>query len=392
MADITLPFINSYYDVRGKLRHTFRRTGHKRVSLPGSPGSSTFMEKYNELLEKTGGSPTTVEIGASRTKAGSVDASIVAYYKDDAFTKALAPATQKMRRPILDHFRECRTPKGRRYGENSIATLRPTDIIVLLKGKTRDAQRNWLKTLRGWMAFVISQKMRTDDPSAGLKPVKGPKSDGHKTWHEPQIAQYREHHKLGTVARTALELLLNIAARRHDAHILSPQHIIISNQDSQKKLCWRPHKTLRTTGKMLKLRITPQLQAALDAMPKPDNVVRFPKSKDFTTFLTNDYGRPFASAAAFGNKFADWCKAAGLKPVMCDDGKIRNYRAHGLRKAALTALADAGCTGPELMAVGGHSSLAQVQKYIEEANQERGADAAMDKLMASEVKLATSSD
>ena len=36
------------------------------------------------------------------------------------------------------------------------------------------------------------------------------------TWLEPQIAQYRAHHQLGTVARLAIELLLNIAARRHD--------------------------------------------------------------------------------------------------------------------------------------------------------------------------------
>ena len=35
----------------------------------------------------------------------------------------------------------------------------------------------------------------------------------------------------------------------------------------------------------------------------------------------------FASAAAFGNKFADWCDQAGLLPVACDDGRVRNYRA-----------------------------------------------------------------
>jgi hypothetical protein len=42
-------------------------------------------------------------------------------------------------------------------------------------------------------------------------------------------------------------------------------------------------------------------------------------------------------------------------------GRTRNYRAHGLRKAALRALAHAGATGVELMAVSGHSSLDQVQ-------------------------------
>jgi hypothetical protein len=54
--------------------------------------------------------------------------------------------------------------------------------------------------------------------------------------------------------------------------------------------------------------------------------------------------------------------------------------AHGLRKAALRAAAHAGCTGVELMALGGHSSLEQVQEYIDEVDQERAADAAMIKL------------
>ena len=98
------------------------------------------------------------------------------------------------------------------------------------------------------------------------------------------------------------------------------------------------------------------------------------------TFVVNEYGRPFASAAAFGNTFARWCIQAGLKPVLCDDGRTRNYRAHGLRKSALRALAHAGCTGIEMMAISGHASLKQLQEYLDEVNQERAADAAMAKL------------
>ena len=87
--------------------------------------------------------------------------------------------------------------------------------------------------------------------------------------------------------------------------------------------------------------------------------------------------RPFKSPAAFGNAMGDWVRAAGIKPVLCDDGRVRSYSAHGLREAALVALAHSGCTGPELMAVSGHSSLAQVQIYIEEADQQRMAKSAM---------------
>ena len=93
---------------------------------------------------------------------------------------------------------------------------------------------------------------------------------------------------------------------------------------------------------------------ALEAMP----------SNAELPFLLNDYNKPFVSANALGKKFADLCDAAGLQPVACDDGRTRSYRAHRLRKAALTALAQSGCTGSELMAVSGHSSLAQVPVYI----------------------------
>jgi integrase len=94
--------------------------------------------------------------------------------------------------------------------------------------------------------------------------------------------------------------------------------------------------------------------------------------------------------AAFGNKFADWCKQAGLKPVMCDDGVVRSFRAHGLRKASLCALAHAGCTESEMMKVSGHSDARQLREYLDEVEQERQADAAMAKLMASRtIKKAT---
>jgi integrase/recombinase XerD len=114
-------------------------------------------------------------------------------------------------------------------------------------------------------------------------------------------------------------------------------------------------------------------------VPRLNSVILM-RADGVLTFIVNEYGRPFAAAAAFGNCFARWCRAAGLKPVLCDDGRARNYRANGLRKSALRALAHAGATGVELMSVSGHRSLDQVQEYLDEVDQERAADAAMTKL------------
>jgi len=221
------------------------------------------------------------------------------------------------------------------------------------------------------MLFAFAENYRADDPTRGVRAAKPAiKSAGHMTWGDDQIAAYRNKHRIGTVARTAIELLLNVAARRGDAHQLGQQHIKAG------KKVWRPGKTLRSTGKLLSIPILSELQRAIDALPRNDSL----------TFLVNDYGKPFKSAAAFGNKFADWCVEAGLKPVLCPDGRTRNYRAHGLWKAACKALAHAGCTAPEIMAVSGHSTLAQVQIYIDEVERDRMADAAIEKL---EAKLRT---
>jgi integrase len=382
MAHIKLDYVNSFYDARGKLRHQFRRKGHNRVTIKGRPGSPEFMDDYHALLEQTGGPMSVIEIGASRAKAGTIDALIVKYLKHDAFKKGLAKATQAMRRPILDHFREFQTPNGRRYGDNRLATMQKKNIIAVLEGKTSNAQRNWLKTLRGLMAFAIAESECSVDPTAGIKPPRGVKSTGHMTWKPPQVAQYRERHALGTIARLALELMLNIAARREDAHKIGRPHLSFDPDIQLSKLTWRPHKTLRTTGKTLTIPILPDLRAALDAMPKSDAL----------TFLTTDYGRPFKSAAAFGNKFADWCVAAGLQPVECDDGRVRNFRAHGLRKAALYTLYKAGGNVAELQALGGHGSIAELQKYIQEIEQDEQAVSAMAKVAAVQAKARTGSD
>jgi hypothetical protein len=236
MAIFKLDFVHSFIDARGKLRHVFRRRGHKTVTIKGRPGSPEFMDSYHALLVKTGGP--LPDIGASLNKEGTIDALILRYVKHATFTKGLAPATQQMRRPILDHFRNFTTPNGRRYGSNKLAGMQRHNVTAVLAGKTPNAQRNWLKTIRGLMAFGIAQGECTVDPSAGIKPDRGIKSAGHMTWKLPQIALYREHHVVGTTARLALELMLNVAARREDAHKLGRQHMTFDVDHQVWKLTW----------------------------------------------------------------------------------------------------------------------------------------------------------
>jgi hypothetical protein len=178
-----LLYVNSFTDTRGKRRHIFRRKGHRRVTIKGQPGSAEFMDHYNALLDQTSG-PSGGPPPGPRARAGTIDALILKYLKSDGF-KGLAKATQEGRVPILDHFRDFKTPSGRRYGDNRIAGMSKSDVEAAIAGETPATQRNTLTALRGLIAFGIAQNECTIDVSTGIKPDK-------PSWTEvqPQIGVY----------------------------------------------------------------------------------------------------------------------------------------------------------------------------------------------------------
>jgi integrase len=78
----------------------------------------------------------------------------------------------------------------------------------------------------------------------------------------------------------------------------------------------------------------------------------------------------FRSASGFQ---ASWETA---KAKLEAKGLTGHLTFHGLRHTLATALAEAGCTVPQMMAVTGHSDPASVEHYIREASKKRHADAA----------------
>lgn len=59
---------------------------------------------------------------------------------------------------------------------------------------------------------------------------------------------------------------------------------------------------------------------------------------------------------------------------------IPGCSAHGLRKSAARRLAEAGCTMHEIMAITGHKSLKEVERYTRAVDQRANADVAMRKV------------
>ena len=106
----------------------------------------------------------------------------------------------------------------------------------------------------------------------------------------------------------------------------------------------------------------PDLKASIEATMKSSQVT------SMTTFLVTQYGKPY-TATGFGNAMRDWCDQAGL----------HHCSAHGLRKATLTQMANAGATPHELKAVSGHQTLTQVANYTKATRNSGLADSAFEK-------------
>ena len=336
------PHVHEYQNQHGMLVYYLRRPGRKKVRLRipdgALPWSPAFMAIYETALAEMPPSPS---IGAKRTVPGTVDAALVSYYQSPAFTKGLATTTQQNRRAILEHFREA-------HGDKRIALMHSTALQRIINAKTPAAARNFMRAMRGLVDFCIAHQMLSVDPLAGLKLPKMAKTGGFHTWTEEEISQYKEHHAAGTKARLALELLLQTGHARSDVVRMGRQHVNRSGTLSMRR---------QKTKVPFDIPLLPELLAELERHPKTEQLV----------FLTTEHtGKPFKSAAGFGNQFKRWCYMANLP----------HCAAHGLRKAAAIRHALNGATAPELMAWFGWKTIGEAQRYIEEANRIRLAESA----------------
>jgi hypothetical protein len=148
----TLPkYVNGYLDRHGKPRHYVRLRGRKKMPLPGLPWSREFMEAYDAALNQ---SAPVIVIGASRSPPGTVAEAVARYLGSATFTNNFKPATQAMRRAVLNRFRN-------EHGDKRIGKLEPQYVSRLVSRLRPYAQRNMLKTLRGSRLSPLARGVRS---------------------------------------------------------------------------------------------------------------------------------------------------------------------------------------------------------------------------------------
>ena len=316
----------------------FRRCRGRRIALPTTIGSEEFNAAYQAALS---GQLTSAADRHHRPTAGTIGALIASYMRSASYL-ALRETTKVGYASRIEMLRT-------KHGHRTVVGLTRQRIVSGILQPYADrpgATLSILKMLRVLIRHGIDIGWLDQDPSLGIK---RPKTQEIRSWTEAEIETFEQYWPIGTKQRLAFALMLCTGQRRSDVHRMtwadvSERTIRVTQQKTGRKLTIPLHRDL-----------LPALALA---------------ERDHVTIINTKYGKPFTV-----DGFSQWIRtaitAAGL-PLDCQP--------HGLRKAAGRRLAEAGCTAHQIMAVLGHKTLTEAERYTREADQTRLAADAMAKL------------
>jgi integrase len=296
--------------------------GGPRVETTAKEGTPEFMAAYNAAAAKVTPEPT-----------GTLFALVTLFKKSTEFT-GLAPKTQ---RDYLQHLKKIEL----KWGAVPIGALADRRIRGDFKAwrdkiaatSPRQADYAWVVLARVLSVAKDRGKIGVNPCEKGGRLYEADRTD--KLWTDDDIARFMK----SAPAHLHLPLLLAIWTGQRQGDLL--------------RLLWAAYDgefiRLRqskggTRGSRVKIPVGAPLKAALDAL-RPE----MPEGE----ILRNSYGEPWT-----GDGFrTSWGKA-------CDAAEIDGLTFHDLRGSAVTRLAEAGCTVPEIASISGHS-LADVEAILD---------------------------
>jgi enterobacteria phage integrase len=338
---IRLKYVHAFRDLYGTWRYYFRRHGI-RTALPGLPGSSEFMAAYGAALAKM---PKVKSPSRRAVAPETFDALAIRYFGSAQFLSLSASSRTNYRR-VIDGFL---AEHGHRLVNQM--TREHVDIII---GKMADKPGSGiilLKRIRVLIHYAVAIGWIDRDPTAGAKSYK---SKEIHTWTEEEIATFEKCWGKGSRERLAFALSLYTGQRGSDVH----------------RMLWSDYvgDTIRVAQKKTSTKVTIPVHEHLEELLTRE-------TRNTGAIVATAYGQPF-SAKGFGNMMSAAIRQAGLPP---------RCKAHGLRKAAARRLAEAGCSASEIMAITGHKTLAEAERYTRAAEQERLARAAIKRQTATKI-------
>ena len=274
------------------------------------------------------------------------------YYRSAKF-KSYEPDTQRDKRSVLDRFCEG-------GGKLPYKKYRRADMEASQRSRTPGAGDKLVKVIRALFTWAMDQNppLATFNPAARVEKINR-NTDGFHTWTPEEIDRFRAHWPLGSKPRLAMEVMINVGARRSDAHRIGPREEYVA-RDGKRWIRFTAYKGRNKYPVKIDSQLTPELIEALEKTPFGQEA-----------YVLSDRNKPFTKES-FSNAFKRWCVEAGLP----------HCNSHGLRKAASVHYAESGASAPELMALFGWTNMKTAQIYIAQADKRRMAANAQDRLAA----------
>jgi integrase len=202
--------------------------------------------------------------------------------------------------------------------------------IVALRDALSDtpgAANQAIRAVGALFAWAVDNERAKENPARGVKKYR---AKPHEKWPEPLLEQALADPQVGM----AVALLYFTGQRIDDVCRMSWADI-----RGDYMLVWQEKK-----DKQVEVAILPELGERLNAL-----------EKTATTILTNANGRPWTQSG-LRQKLQAWAKERGHKVVP-----------HGLRKNAVIALLEAGCTAAQVSGIT-DQSIQMVEHYALEVN------------------------
>jgi integrase len=337
MAMLRLRYVHSFTDKTGCVRYYFRHRG-KRWPLPGQPGSAEFAAVYDQLRHEC---LAVKEADNVAFGPGTVGLVIEKYLVSTDYTSK-APGTQQVYRVTLDKLKEI-------CGRALIADLQERHIRQLRQRFPATSKAD-LAVMLLRMLWIFAKEVLAMD--LGPNPATEVRKLHHLGWsHEPWpdsvIEKFEAEAQPKPNAQLALMLLLYTGQRASDVVRMR------WDQYDGEGIAVRQLKT----GTPLWIKCHSRLKDVLD------------RTKHRSEFiLTTRYGKNYSAHGL--------CQM--IRTATADIGATE-CSAHGLRCNAAIALAEAECSVPEIMAITGHKTFKEAQRYASHRDQKKLAKQAVAK-------------
>ena len=358
--------MKEYKSVKKRLADGSVRTYHydKITGKPisGEPGTPAFARALEALR---------LERGIGRFPQGSLG-SLMQQYRDSHEWKSLAPASRDI------YTRGLSLLSG--FEAEPVVNLRKSHVAAIRDklSATPGAANNFLAAL----GAVLSWGVQSDrDEWAHLeynvaRAVKRLDMGSWERWAENDVLAFEKAETIPRDVRMGFMLLLYTGQRRGDVLKMTWGDFNAADFNGYGSIRVVQQKTAKGDDDVLWVPVHPNLRAVLDAERARAKGIYIVHRAD---------GRPYTGPTdeakkLQGNKF--------YHRLQAEQQRIfggRFWPLHGLRKSAASRLAEAGCSVHEIMAITGHKSIKEVQRYTMQVERRKNAEAAMRRLAGDNV-------